>query len=196
MHVCTVIRRSRRRRRRLARLGSAACVRLRMLAGLFVSAALFLGFDFVQLGQFGGDVEQGGVVQQGGRAPRRGLAPEAIDALPRVNWSAARACTISHAHLRCPSVIGSNEPPSTATFLSPGRPRGLSRARILPVLDLTALRDVLGGVEFRSQPRPDGEVSTGAFGTSRSAAPRDDPKKPMPTTRVVLLVFHHPFFNF
>jgi hypothetical protein len=61
------------------------------------------------------------------------------------------------------------------------------------VLDLTALRDVLGGVEFRSQPRPDGEVSTGAFGTSRSAAPRDDPKKPMPTTCFIILFL---IFNF
>ena len=48
--------------------------------------------------------------------------------------SAMRACTISHAHFRCPSVIGSKEPPSTATVpvrdeesvRTPGTPRPLA----------------------------------------------------------------------
>ena len=59
MQVRTVIRRSRRRRRRLARLGSAACVRLGMLARLFIAAALFLGFDFLQFGELGGAARLG-----------------------------------------------------------------------------------------------------------------------------------------
>ena len=59
MQVRTVIRRSRRRRRRLARLASAARVRLGMLARLFIAAALFLGFDFLQFGELGGAARLG-----------------------------------------------------------------------------------------------------------------------------------------
>ena len=59
MQVRTVIRRRRRRRRRLARFGSAARVRLGMLARLFIAAALFLGFDFLQFGELGGAARLG-----------------------------------------------------------------------------------------------------------------------------------------
>ena len=59
MQVRTVIRRSRSRRRRLARLGSAARIRLGMLARLFIAAALFLGFDFLQFGELGGAARLG-----------------------------------------------------------------------------------------------------------------------------------------
>ena len=65
MQVRTVIRRSRRRRRHLARLSSAARVRLGMLARLFIAAALFLGFDFLQFGELGGAARVG--FQPGGR---------------------------------------------------------------------------------------------------------------------------------
>ena len=59
MQVHTVIRRSRRRRSRLAHLSSAARVRLGMLARLFIAAALFLGFDFLQFGELGGATRLG-----------------------------------------------------------------------------------------------------------------------------------------
>ena len=82
MQVRTVMRWSRRIRSRLARIGSATYVRFGLLARLCISAALFLGFNFLQLGQLSGTARVG----RAGRRSHRISFQRGSGCLSSIDW--------------------------------------------------------------------------------------------------------------